>query len=111
MHEFFRGWRRKAGIVTLVTAGVMFVVWMRSLTTYDAIHCKLPWVSSSSEDREYDSDILASFDGMLLNRRVFSAPEGFRDEDIWAIPHWSIVLPLTLLSAYLLLWKPRKRDA
>jgi hypothetical protein len=28
---------------------------------------------------------------------------------LWVIPYWSIVLPLTLLSAYLILWKPRKR--
>ena len=27
----------------------------------------------------------------------------------WSIPDLSIVVPLTLLSAYLLLWKPRKR--
>lgn len=27
----------------------------------------------------------------------------------WHIPYWSIVLLLTLLSAYLLLWQPRKR--
>jgi hypothetical protein len=27
------------------------------------------------------------------------------------IPYWSIMLPLTLLSAYLILWKPRKRDS
>jgi hypothetical protein len=26
------------------------------------------------------------------------------------IPYWSIVLPLTFLSAYLLLWKPRRRS-
>ncbi|HEY4258681.1 MAG TPA: hypothetical protein VGM98_00920 [Schlesneria sp.] len=24
------------------------------------------------------------------------------------IPHWAIILPLTFLSAYLILWKPRK---
>ena len=28
--------------------------------------------------------------------------------DLWFIPYWSIVIPLTLLSAYLLLVKPRK---
>lgn len=27
----------------------------------------------------------------------------------WLIPYWSLVLPLTLLSAYLILWNPRKR--
>ena len=25
------------------------------------------------------------------------------------VPYWSLVLPLTLISAYLILWKPRKR--
>lgn len=30
-----------------------------------------------------------------------------RDQDCM-VPYWSIILPLTLLSAYLILWKPRK---
>jgi hypothetical protein len=34
---------------------------------------------------------------------------GFRCR-YWIIPYWSIVIPLTLLSAWLLLSKPRKRD-
>ena len=28
---------------------------------------------------------------------------------IFSIPYWTMALPLTLLSAYLILWKPRKR--
>jgi hypothetical protein len=28
----------------------------------------------------------------------------------WNIPIWSLVLPPTVLSAYLILWKPRKRS-
>ena len=28
----------------------------------------------------------------------------------WRVPYWAIVWPLTLLSAYLILWKPRKRE-
>ena len=31
--------------------------------------------------------------------------------EIYAIPYWSIVIPLALLSAYLILWKPRKVGA
>ncbi len=27
----------------------------------------------------------------------------------WIIQYWEVVLVLTLLSAYLILWKPRKR--
>jgi hypothetical protein len=37
--------------------------------------------------------------------------EGGQPEEIvsyWIIPYWSVVLPLTLLSACLILWKPRK---
>ena len=30
---------------------------------------------------------------------------------IYSVPYWSIVIPLALLSAYLILWKPRKRVA
>ena len=32
---------------------------------------------------------------------------GGRETEIWIVPHWSIVLPLTLLSAWLILSKPR----
>jgi hypothetical protein len=28
----------------------------------------------------------------------------------WGVPYWTIVMPPTLLSAYLILWKPRKRS-
>jgi hypothetical protein len=28
----------------------------------------------------------------------------------WRVPYWAIVWPLTLFSAYLILWKPRKRE-
>lgn len=36
---------------------------------------------------------------------------GFAPEEaqFYAIPYWSITCPLTLLSAYLILWKRRKR--
>ena len=30
MREYFRGWRRKAGVVTLVVACLVTIVWMRS---------------------------------------------------------------------------------
>lgn len=39
--------------------------------------------------------------------------DSWRESEIklaaWTIPHWSVVLPLTLLSAYLILWKPWER--
>ena len=30
--------------------------------------------------------------------------------DLYAIPYWSLILPLTLLSAYLILWPKQKRS-
>lgn len=35
MHEFFRGWRRKAGLVTLVLACAFLGLWFRSFSTTD----------------------------------------------------------------------------
>lgn len=29
--------------------------------------------------------------------------------DQWIVPYWVLAWPLTLLSVYLILWKPRKR--
>ena len=29
----------------------------------------------------------------------------------WRFPYWALVLPLTLLSAYLILWTPRQRSS
>jgi hypothetical protein len=34
MREFFQGWRRKVGVITLLSACVLTVGWMRSETTY-----------------------------------------------------------------------------
>lgn len=28
---------------------------------------------------------------------------------LWMIPYWSVILPLTVLSVYLILWKPRPK--
>jgi hypothetical protein len=37
MREFFRGWRRKVGIVLLGLVCAVFGMWMRSRVVYDAI--------------------------------------------------------------------------
>lgn len=33
-----------------------------------------------------------------------------RRVDLWRVPYWAITIPLTSVSAYLILWKPRKRQ-
>ncbi|MDB5343195.1 MAG: hypothetical protein JWP89_1572 [Schlesneria sp.] len=34
----------------------------------------------------------------------------FNNTDVVLIPYWPFAIPLTLLSAHLILWKPRKRE-
>ena len=150
---YFKPWRRRLGVVTLLTACVLMAGWVRSLAA-----------------REYafflcDNDTtnrLVSFNGTIywerlrqdgikrLTRAQFSDAEtnlefdetrrfvwkwtylGFGrgeytsgrlelfksanpdlpfenlTQSVWFIPYWSIVIPLTLLSAWLLLSKPKR---
>lgn len=54
---------------------------------------------------------LSDFDFGLMDSECLSQVPGkanwTRREGIWQIPYWSIVIPLSLLSAWLLLSKPR----
>jgi len=43
MREFFHGWRRKIGVVTLVMACVLMVGWVRSPETCDLL-CPAKWL-------------------------------------------------------------------
>lgn len=70
-----------------------------------------------------------AFSADEINRRQLGTPYAwtfqrggfglarFQDDElslrvvIVTIPYWSIAIPLTLLSAYLILWKPRNRAA
>ncbi|MDB5347255.1 MAG: hypothetical protein JWP89_5632 [Schlesneria sp.] len=160
MREFFHGWRRKAGVVTLVMACVIFVVWMRSLFVVDRVifshqqsgHAILSmdgfcswlsvtpfsdvmppgwslqprWVPSPLTDnarRNYDifngndNDVHWRWHwdrfnfGAVSSETIGTPPNGnyIRRHEIWQTPYWCPVLFLTALSAYLILWKPRKR--
>jgi hypothetical protein len=148
MHTFFHGWRRKAGVVTLVMALILMVAWVRSLMICDTIVAPrrgtlqfvqsfvgtvrwgrhswpggvpdgvpLPstmWMSS----KLLDEQIAESF---WKHRTIewrwnwagfdFAAGDSAGERvERWAIPYWSLVIPLTLLSACLILQKARKRS-
>ena len=149
MGEFFKGWRRKVGCVTLVMACVVTLMWMRSLDIEDSLteskelgttyfvgsrNQQLLWAKQEGvfwkakgvweEHKLGSSPFVSVQDYQSQSRKNWC---GFRFEVgesemrgpivgkvrlvIVAIPYWSLVLPLTLLSAYLILWKPRKRKA
>jgi hypothetical protein len=162
MREFFRGWRRKVGVGTLVMACLLMGIWIRCPLNIDSIEIEIGssivtlasnqhgvwFVKSDLPDSQYyPSRLRGRSNGFTLpgRRRAFSDdPFGhLRDWDweshsrsVWhgfhfaryckknpingmhlsfsIVPHWTIILPLTLLSAYLILWKPRtkvERDA
>jgi hypothetical protein len=41
MREFFRGWRQKVGVLTLLLACLFMAGWVRSLTTFSQVICPL----------------------------------------------------------------------
>ncbi len=127
MKDVFHGWRRKAGVVLLVVACLLASAWMRSQFSRE-VFC---WSIG------HDAEVVISDDGILSWWRlslqhplrqswnpgfVNRGRDGtyyFRARDWYvelpesyswlSVPYWSIAVPLTLLSAYLILWKPRKR--
>jgi hypothetical protein len=152
MKAFFHGWRRKAGVVTLVMALALLLGWMRSHRVEDVISFRSGEKSQDailvSEHRViwarwYWRDGLPrtggsptfrwsaerhSINPLMFFHRLTPTSEGslcgfeharyvdrLNDDQesfvwsMWAASYWSLIVPLTLLAAYLILWKPRKR--
>jgi hypothetical protein len=124
MKEFFRGWRRKAGTVTLVIALAMMGLWIRSrlvadqvvfpvgkyeimiLSSHGTFYCfakvwdpELGAVRTHSFGNVFTKSDLARFVEIVtsINHHLF-------------IPQFSITIPLTLLAAYLLFIPPQGRS-
>ena len=127
--ECFRGWKRKAGLVTLVMACLFAAFWSRSLTIMDALYTDALNIVSYQEAiviaRTYkDRFSFPRWETMdhLLDLESELGPDfkwslqfcgfgcgSFGDKACAClVPHWSITFALTLLSGYLLLSEPRK---
>lgn len=134
MRDFFKPWRRRLGVLTLVMACVFAAGWVRSLTVQDV--CAVDFDSFAvyvvsvdhnlsavvrSRDREFiwSPPFVASYKfepfddvckSLNLNRVLANIRFGKGEEPggSWtalSIPVYFFVLPLTLLSAWLLLSK------
>lgn len=145
MREFFHGWRRKIGCVTLVMALVFVVGWIRNLVVMDVLlvpsgshsmeHCVsvdhvFVWgrVRKAAANAvipypDFATDAPRSLDSFLEGANLrcnwrwcgfaagelnVSSADRF-NHTMWIIPYWSLVIPLTALSGYLILSKPRKQ--
>jgi hypothetical protein len=149
LREFFQGWRRKAGLVTLAIALLVMAGWLRTRVITDAvtiihedsIHTfhgfggRVGWlrltpvsgrrlpIQGTYSIRWTRGDALRPFvtnpdpfenfsAEWEWNRRWqwcgfdFASTAG-PTAAMWIIPYWSPSLPLTLLSAWLLLGKRR----
>jgi len=96
MREFFRGWKRKTSVATLLMACGLTVGWIRSYDTVDSINI-------------VDSQITVL--GPLIEFWRRRMEEGVSlsgpNTVLPPIPYWSLVIPLALASAWLLLSDPR----
>ena len=145
MGQFFRGWRRKAGVVTLLMACVFMTGWVRSFGFHDEVSFNTTELTDSLSShlgclywmrvRLHRSDNLPFLKRFHWQNARLQALQVWKEEDaglhwkwhflgigvrnlsrsngepyysFFVITYWSIVLPLTLLSAILLLSKPRK---
>ena len=104
MRDFFRGWKRRAGVATLMMACLFAAGWVGSL---DLDEFPVLWSHHVDEETYYEARMwkagihFAKF--TLTERNESFTLYGASSITVW---YWAIVLPLTLLSAWLLLSKP-----
>lgn len=100
MGRYFQPLRRKMGVVMLVMAGAFMAAWVRSVVDCD-VYTSGDWTLISG-DGEFSLEKKEAFS------HVYNVSNPVRH---WGpIPYWSIILPLTTLSAWPLLSKPRTRQ-
>jgi hypothetical protein len=114
MDTFFNGWRRKAGCMLLMLAGCIAIFWSRSYVVGDALSFwKLNVVSQEGQVS------WAWFADVLKPSVHWGTVDLLSDLPSWdkmAYVHYDdsvhygiVAVPLTLLSACLILWKPRPK--
>ena len=126
MHIFLHGWRRKAGVVSLVVACVSMGIWFRSTFKGDYLRQErgsishvfisadgeLKSLSWKSSGQLKGNDISLGLSPGFLSKSYTTTVNELTTSNVsfreFHLPYWSITIPLTLLSAYLILWKPRK---
>lgn len=138
MREVFKGWRRKVGCVTLVMACVFAAGWLRSLHSREFLFIEFEFpiggrINVYTSANQMDI-LLQRSTGWEFNFGevspivtpnalndvwlfdVQTIEEEIVDDVLQVAPGYevriyfhAIVIPLTLLSACLILWKPRKR--
>ena len=112
MPAYFIPLRRKIGVVTLLMACVFASGWIwriagcpNPITSHLQVGFGLNGFSVVAKKTVSVTTIAIDGSG----QQVYDKHLGLVDVFETAIPYWSIIIPLTLLSAYLLLSKPQKK--
>jgi len=124
MAEFFRGWKRNVGVVTLVVACATMLGWARSECAGDRISiraagqlvvlwslegCFKALIRDSEPDRQWSWPRWSTAQGGYTNGVpvFFDYSTAHQGETILYVPHHVISIALALLSAALLISKPK----
>lgn len=133
MNTFFRGWRRKTGCLTLVMALAVMSMWIRSAYVKD-VFIPPRWVGLNAALFSLEHSIAYQhFNATVTPPEPFWVSFPITGSEINAAgdrwkwrcngfgyisnsegyclmaPYWCFAVPLTMLSACLILWTPRKR--
>jgi hypothetical protein len=137
--EYFRGWKRKVGVIALALACLFVVGWMRSRHFQDGFNLPSGVHKKDSFFSLSEAIVWARYDETMRDRPMQSGPFSYRfkgkpfnDPDIkwrwrwhgfgdgedptegfriWTYPYWAIVFPLTFVSCYLLLSQPGSKSS
>ena len=109
MSEYFKPWRRKLGVLTLVFACVFAGWWVKSMFTPPLPYrLQIEFVRNGLRVGIQEANLSVMVVGTVT---MITSTGTWFDRFGLTIPYWSITIPLTLLSAWLLLSKTRKRAA
>lgn len=108
--EFF--FRENNGECYLIASGPYGIAWIR-FTEVDSFgnRFSMPFYQSK---KATDRTAIADFRGQRGQYRwewggirFCKGWQTLNPIEFWCLPYWSLTIPLTLVSAYLILWKPR----
>jgi hypothetical protein len=97
-------WRIRLGHVLLVCACAVSLVWIRSYSWGDIVSCGIGYAVS---EKGVISFSLGN-DGSRVAWGTFAATRGFWIHHGFEIPYGCVVIPLAVVSAWLILRSPRR---
>lgn len=125
MRAFFHRWRRKVGLATLLVAVAAAILCLRSQLCSDWIVVRVDsdsmylvhsWQMSLRGRQVPEPPLLSgpilwwgSNSYIATGLPIFPVVDPKRWD--WSVPYWTLILPLTLLSGWLIVWKARSHIA